>query len=275
MLSHIQAYVTWVGWSLAAALLPTLMSAQIMELVEIHHPNVANWTLHQIGGVQVGIGLFVTVLCFGCTLNKYMRIILRPLEVLGLILIFVIVIILIVVLPVTGERNSARTAFLGSTVDGADTAWGNNGLAFVQGVSLTYFIFTASDGIVHMSAEVRDPEVRVPSITFSSTQIGALLTMPLAIIIPLFMGPLTDDVLSAPYPIIQILFDQTGSTPLVSCVTCLIILQIFPCACGSFATASRLTLQLAQQGGLPEWWCRFWSVSPMSVQICDNLLVAY
>lgn len=268
MLSHIQAYVTWIGWSLAAALLPCLMAGQIMELVEIYHPNVANWTFHQNGAVQVGIGLFVVLLLFYCTLNKYMRIVLRPLEVLGLILLFVIVIILIVVLPITGERNSARMAFLSGTLDGADTAWGNSGFAFCQGISFVYFMYTASDGIVHMAAEVTDPEVRVPSITFRSTQIGALLSIPLAVIIPLFMGPLTEDVLSAPYPIIQVLYDQTGSTPLVSCVTCLIVLQIFPCACGAVATASRLTLQLAQQRALPEWWCRFWSVSLTSLQDC-------
>ncbi|KAL9094279.1 MAG: hypothetical protein Q9165_003419 [Trypethelium subeluteriae] len=231
-----------------------------MELIEIYHPKVANWTLQQVGGLQVGIGCVVVLLCFWCTLNKYLRIILKPLEVLGLILVFVIVIILVVVLPVMGERNSAHTAYLSSTIDGADTAWGNNGFAFCQGITLVFFMYTASDGIVHMAAEVENPEVTVPKIIFRSTQIGALLSIPLAILIPLFMGPLTDDVLSAPYPIIEILFDQSNSTPLVSCVTCLIILQIYPCACGAMATASRLTLQLAQQGAMPEWWCQFWSV---------------
>ncbi|KAF2233590.1 amino acid transporter [Viridothelium virens] len=260
MLSHVQAYLTWIGWLLATAVLPTLMSGQIMELVEIYHPNVANWTLHQIGGLQVGIGCVIVLLCFWCTLNKYLRIVLRPLEVLGMILVFVIVIILIVVFPVMGERNSAHMAYLSSTIDQANTAWGNSGFAFCQGITLIFFMYTASDGIVHMAAEVKDSEVTVPKIIFRSTQIGALLSIPLAVLIPLFMGPLTDNVLSAPYPIIEILFDRSNSRPLVSCVTCLIILQTCPVACGAFATTSRLTLQLAQQGAMPEWWCQFWSL---------------
>ena len=112
-----------------------------------------------------------------------------------------------------------------------------------------------------MAAEVTDAGLNVPRIIFRSTQVGALLSIPLCILVPLYMGPLTDDIVLAPYPIIQILLDRTNSKALVSVVAILIIVQTFPCACGALATSSRLTLQLAQQGALPQWWIRTWSVS--------------
>ncbi|KAI9661099.1 MAG: hypothetical protein M1821_009426 [Bathelium mastoideum] len=91
------------------------------------------------------------------------------------------------------------------------------------------------------------------------------------------MGPLTDDILSAPYPIIQILLDRTESKALVSVVAILIILQTFPCACGALATSSRLTLQLAQQGALPQWWTSIWSltgaIGPLVFVCCFSILM--
>ena len=119
------------------------MSGQIMGLVEIYHQNVAEWTLRQVGAAEVGIGIVIIVLCFWLTLNKLLRVVLRPLEVCGMILVFVIVILLVVILPVTGERNSAHMAFLSGTTDAANTAWGNEGFAFCQGITLVYFMYTA------------------------------------------------------------------------------------------------------------------------------------
>ena len=118
-----------------------------------------------------------------------------------------------------------------------------------------------------MAAEVTDAGLTVPRIIFLSTQVGALLSIPLCVLTPLYMGPLTDDILSAPYPIFQILLDRTNSKALVSVVAILIIVQIFPCACGALATSSRLTLQLAQQDALPHWWTRIWSVSSFTMQL--------
>ncbi|KAI9696671.1 MAG: hypothetical protein M1820_008045 [Bogoriella megaspora] len=251
LLSHTQAYITWIGWIIASAVLPVVMSGQIMGLVQIYHPTVAAWNPRQIGAIEVGIGTAIVVLCFWVTLNKFLKIVLTPLEVCGMVLVFVIVILLLVVLPVKGARNSAYMAFMSGTTDAANTSWGNDGFAFCQGITLVYFIYTASDGIVHMAAEVTDAGLVVPRIIFRSTQIGALLSIPLCILIPLYMGPLTDDILSAPYPIIQILLDRTNSKALVSAVAILIILQTVPVACGALATSSRLTLQLAQQGAFP------------------------
>ncbi|KAI9686007.1 MAG: hypothetical protein M1822_003990 [Bathelium mastoideum] len=256
MLSHIQAYITWFAWMLSAALIPTIMTSSIMELVEIYHPNVTNWTQQHIGGIEVLIGSAIIFLAFLSILNKWLRIVLRPLEMLGFFLTVLIVIILLVVFPVKGERNSAHEAFFSGTLDGAGTAWGNSGLAFCQGVSLLYVMYSGVDGIIHVAAEVTNPEVKVPKTIFNTTQVGALLVLPLAVVVPLFMGPLTQEVLSSPYPITQILFNLTDNTPLVACVTCFITLQIFPAYCGILLTASRLTLQFAQQGGMPEWWCR-------------------
>ena len=261
MLSHVQAYITWFGWILSAALIPILMTGQIMELISIYHPSVTSWSLQRTGGIEVVIGVVAVLLGFGCMLNKYLRIILRPLEMAGVLLMVAIVLIIVVGLPANGKRNSAQFAFTSGTLDQAGTAWGNSGLAFCQGLALTFAMFTGTDSLIHMAAEVTNSDLRAPSIMFNSMQVCGLLALPLAIIIPLYMGPLREDVLSAAYPITQILLDQTQNIPLVSCFTCLIILQIFPSYCGILVTASRLTLQLAQQRGLPEWFCRFWRVS--------------
>ncbi|KAL9097571.1 MAG: hypothetical protein Q9165_000467 [Trypethelium subeluteriae] len=214
------------------------MSGQIMGLVEIYHPNVAGWSLREVGGVEVGIGMVIILACFWLTLNKFLRLVLRPLEVCGMILVFIIVIILVIVLPVMGQRNTAHMAFMSGTLNAANTAWGNDGFAFCQGITLVYFMYTSSDGIVHMAAEVTNASLTVPRIIFRCTQLGALLSLLLCVLIPLYMGPLTDDILSAPYPIIQILLDRTQSKALVTVVAVLILLQTFPVAVISLNAAA-------------------------------------
>ena len=74
------------------------------------------------------------------------------------------------------------------------------------------------------------------------------------IIVMLFCLGNLDAALSAPFPIIEICTQATGSVPAATAMVSGILVISIACTLGSIASASRLTWAWARDGGLPAWF---------------------
>lgn len=63
-----------------------------------------------------------------------------------------------------------------------------------------------------------------------------------------------DAAVNAPFPIIEILTNATGSIPSATAMTCGLLTISVAVTLGSIASASRLTWAWARDGGLPAWF---------------------
>ncbi len=109
------------------------------------------------------------------------------------------------------------------------------------------------DGAVHMSEEVRNARHAVPRAMFWTVALNGVLAYTIIIVILFCMGDL-DAVLNAPFPIIEICTQATGSVAAATAMVCGLLTISCAVNLGGIASASRLTWAWSRDGALPAWF---------------------
>ena len=109
-----------------------------------------------------------------------------------------------------------------------------------------------------MSEEVRKARHAVPRAMFWTIALNGVLAYAIILVILFCMGDLSD-ALNAPFPIIEICYQATGSMKAATAMVSGLLVISVAVTLGSIASASRLTWAWARDGGLPAW---FSQISP-------------
>jgi choline transport protein len=111
---------------------------------------------------------------------------------------------------------------------------------------------TAFDGVIHMSDEVKNAELRIPQSMVLSVLINGAQTFVLVIVLLLCIGD-PESALNSPtgYPVIEILRQATGSNAGATVLIVMLSWNGLVALFSSLASVSRLTWAFARDKGLP------------------------
>jgi len=104
-----------------------------------------------------------------------------------------------------------------------------------------------------MSEEVRKARHAVPRAMFWTIVLNGVLAYAIVLVLLFCLGDLSA-ALDAPFPIIEICTQATGSLPAATAMVCGLLVISVAVTLGSIASASRLTWAWARDGGLPAWF---------------------
>lgn len=104
-----------------------------------------------------------------------------------------------------------------------------------------------------MSEEVKRARQAVPRAMFWTIALNGVLAYAINMVILFCLGDL-EAALSAPFPIIEICMQATGSLKAATAMVCGLLVISVAVTLGSIASASRLTWAWARDGGLPAWF---------------------
>jgi choline transport protein len=104
-----------------------------------------------------------------------------------------------------------------------------------------------------MSEEVRKARQAVPRAMFWTICLNGVLAYAIIIVILFCMGDI-DAVLNAPFPIVEICTQATGSVAAATAMVCGLLVISCAVNLGSIASASRLTWAWSRDGALPAWF---------------------
>ncbi|KAK5133835.1 hypothetical protein LTR08_007166 [Meristemomyces frigidus] len=183
--------------AVSGALLPFFTGSQILGVVTLSHPD------YVYQGWHATLIVYATIL-IPLVANFYTRKLLKPIEVFGAVWHFGTLVTFVVVLIALSGRNSASFVFTGNS--GNISGWENGFVQWCLGMLTTVFPLTAFDGVLHLSDEVKDPEIRVPQGMVYSYLVGWVVAFAFAIILLFFMGdPKVAMTTPAGWPIMEIL----------------------------------------------------------------------
>lgn len=103
-----------------------------------------------------------------------------------------------------------------------------------------------------MSEEVRRARHAVPRVMFWTIVLNGILAYAIILVILFCLGNL-EEAVNAPFPILEICMQATGSTEAATAMVCGLLVISVAVTLGSIASASRLTWAWARDGGLPAW----------------------
>lgn len=106
---------------------------------------------------------------------------------------------------------------------------------------------------MHLSEEVRRSRHAVPRVVFWTIAINACGAYAITLVLLFSLGDI-QSVLSAPFPIIEIIQQATGSTRTATAMVCGLLVISVTVTLGTIASASRLTWAWARDGGLPAYF---------------------
>ena len=104
-----------------------------------------------------------------------------------------------------------------------------------------------------MSEEVRKARQAVPRAMFYTIALNGVLAYAIIMVMLFCLGDL-DAVLNAPFPIIEICTQATGSVAASTAMVCGLLIISCAVNLGSIASASRLTWAWSRDGALPAWF---------------------
>jgi choline transport protein len=155
--------------------------------------------------------------------------------------------IVFIALLATSNKASAKDVW-GTFIN--DGGWDSDGVSFCLGFLTPAFALAGVDAVVHMSEETHNAPINIPR-----AMIGAVIINGLAgfayIITILYCITDADTVLSAPFPILVVFQEATGSqkasTAMLSGIITIFSFALF----GVYASSSRLVWAFSRDRGLP------------------------
>jgi len=109
------------------------------------------------------------------------------------------------------------------------------------------------DGAVHVAEEVRQARHAVPRTIFWTIVLNGILSYAIILVMLFCLGDL-EAALSAPFPIVEICTQATGSVGAATAMVSGLTVISTAVTLGSITSASRLTWAWARDGGLPAWF---------------------
>lgn len=130
--------------------------------------------------------------------------------------------------------------------------WGNQGLSCLVGITTPLWCFLGPDAGAHMAEELKDASRVLPSAMVWATFFNGLLGLVMLITLCFCLGNV-DDVLNSPteVPIIQVLYNSTGSMAGTIMLTIVLILLSLVGTITCVAASSRQMWAFARDKGFP------------------------
>ena len=161
-------------------------------------------------------------------------------SVTGLIIIFCLVLAL---KKQTQPLSSITTPGPGSSGWGIGPAW-------LLGITNSMYAFSATDAVIHIAEEMKDPERRLPQAMNLTMTIGLVTAFPLLLVMMLSMADI-DAVLSSTLPYTELFRQITDSKTITTLIMCWVTVVLYSALIGQWVTCGRLAWAFARDGGLP------------------------
>ena len=129
------------------------------------------------------------------------------------------------------------------------SGWGI-GPAWLLGVTNSMYAFSATDAVVHIAEEMKDPERRLPQAMNLTMTIGLLTAFPLLLVMMLSMADI-NAVLDSTLPYAELFRQITDSRTITTLIMCWVTFVLFSAVIGQWVTCGRLAWAFARDGGLP------------------------
>ncbi len=129
------------------------------------------------------------------------------------------------------------------------SGWGI-GPAWLLGVTNSMYAFSATDAVVHIAEEMKDPERRLPQAMNLTMTIGLLTAFPLILVMMLSMADI-NAVLKSTLPYAELFRQITDSRTVTTLIMCWVTFVLFSAVIGQWVTCGRLAWAFARDGGLP------------------------
>ncbi len=129
------------------------------------------------------------------------------------------------------------------------SGWGI-GPAWLLGVTNSMYAFSATDAVVHIAEEMKDPERRLPQAMNLTMTIGLLTAFPLLLVMMLSMADI-NAVLKSTLPYAELFRQITDSRTVTTLIMCWVTFVLFSAVIGQWVTCGRLAWAFARDGGLP------------------------
>ncbi|KAK6430490.1 hypothetical protein LTR95_013356 [Oleoguttula sp. CCFEE 5521] len=242
-ITWMQGWITWFAWVSTLAGVANTSAYMLQSLVVANYPNYVPEAYH------VTLIIFALLIVEGL-MNMYTWVLIPWIELLAGVLHILLFVIFVVVLVTLAPRHSADFVF---TQQASNTGWSNAFISFNLGLMTPTWGFVGFDGAVHMSEEVRKARHAVPRAMFWTIALNGVLAYAIILVMLYCLGDM-DAALAAPFPIIEICTQATGSVKAATAMVCGLLIISVAVTLGSIASASRLTWAWARDGGLPAWF---------------------
>ena len=242
-ITWMQGWITWFGWVSLLAGVANTTAYMLQSLVVVNNPSYVpeRWHLTLI--------IFALVIFQGL-MNVYTFWIIPWIELMAGILHILMFVIFVAVLTSLSSRHKSQWVFFNRETQ---SGWDNSYVSWNLGLLTPTWGFVGFDGAIHMSEEVRRAKQAVPRAIFWTVALNAVLAYAIIMVILFCSGDL-DAVLAAPFPIIEICQQATGSTAAATAMVCGLLIISMAVNLGSIASASRLTWAWSRDGALPAWF---------------------
>ena len=161
-------------------------------------------------------------------------------SVTGLIIIFSLVLAM---------RKQSQPLSTITTPGPGKSGWGI-GPAWLLGITNSMYAFSATDAVIHIAEEMKDPERKLPQAMILTMTIGFMTAFPLLLVMMLSMADI-DAVLNSTLPYAELFRQITDSKAITTLIMCWITIVLFSALIGQWVTCGRLAWAFARDGGLP------------------------
>ncbi|KAF2245290.1 amino acid transporter [Trematosphaeria pertusa] len=238
----LQGWITTAAWCFACAGPPSILANMITSLAIFNNKTYEPQRWHTS---LIMIATMVLAFVF----NLRFRNLLDAFEITGGVLHFVLFVVIIAVIAALNPRSSSDFVFKTLTSD--VSGWSNPGVSWGLGLLTVTFSVSGYDSVLHMSDEVKKVRTRVPQSIIIACTVNAIMLFVFVLVLLFYLGPLDDTVISAPLPLIYVLYGATGSKAATNTLIALISFIIFFALFNVFASVSRLVWVFAKDNGLP------------------------
>ncbi|KAM0803700.1 amino acid permease-domain-containing protein [Usnea florida] len=129
------------------------------------------------------------------------------------------------------------------------SGWGI-GSAWLLGITNSMYAFSATDAVIHIAEEMKDPERKLPQAMNLTMTIGLMTAFPLLLVTMLSINDI-DAVLDSTLPYAELFRQITNSRTITTLITCWVTIALFTALIGQWVTCGRLAWAFARDGGLP------------------------
>ncbi|KAL4963419.1 amino acid/polyamine transporter I [Aspergillus stella-maris] len=241
--SWIAGWITTFGWITVAASAPFLSGTMIQGLVVLNHQTYNYQRWH-------GTLIYWAILTVSDFTNVFGSRILPMVENLSLAFhIGAFVAVLVVTCVVSPVRHDASFVFI-ETVN--NSGWSNSAVAWCVGLLSSCNVLVGYDGAIHLSEEMKNPRIHVPTAMLGSIIINAMMGFGFLMAILFHMGDLEASLQTATgFPIIQIFLDITGNIHAATALCSTVVIMAGLSSIPLLASSSRMMWVLARDEAFP------------------------
>ena len=124
------------------------------------------------------------------------------------------------------------------------------GPAWLLGITNSMYAFSATDAVIHIAEEMKDPERKLPQAMNLTMTIGLMTAFPLLLVMMLSLADI-DAVLNSTLPYAELFRQITDSKTITTLIMCWVTVVLYSALIGQWVTCGRLAWAFARDGGLP------------------------